>query len=190
MLQDLADAIYPPREERIIQVGSKTKTIKLGTDNYINRLVAYLEDNTDSERLKAIVGSNIDFIGDRLDAVFQAAQKGSHSTITNRFEADRYVIHLYAGRRHPLPFRTTIEARDKPDYHGLATDKLRRCSGCFVLRADKKRSRFKPVSGRGRWKCLQGCRDSTRKRTTLWVDKAANVGCCSANCTAASPGML
>jgi len=94
ILQDLADAIYPQREDAVIEVGGKPKTIKLGPDNYANRIIAFLRENSQSERFEAIVGSHLSYIGERLDSVFQAAQKGSHSTVT-RDEADRYVVYTY-----------------------------------------------------------------------------------------------
>lgn len=95
ILQDLADSIFPAREDRIIESGGKKKTIKLGKDNYINRLIAFIEDNSASDRFNHIVGSHLGFIGDRLDSVFQAAQKGSHDVIITRDEADRYVVYTY-----------------------------------------------------------------------------------------------
>ncbi|URM42799.1 hypothetical protein K6I41_08910 [Acinetobacter sp. AS23] len=69
--------------------------MKLGVDNYINRIIAYVEENSDSERFEDIVGSNIKYLGERLDAIFKAAQKGSHNIIATREEADRYVIYTY-----------------------------------------------------------------------------------------------
>ena len=95
VLQDLADKLYPACADKSFEENGKIRTIKMGTDNYINRLIAFIEDNADSDRYKSIVGSNLRFIGERLDAVFQAAQKGSHSTIQERSEADRYVIYTY-----------------------------------------------------------------------------------------------
>jgi len=96
LLQDLADAVFPAREiPRTKLVGDKNIRIKLGTENYINRLVAFVEDKSVSERFSEIVGSHLDFIGDRLEAVFRAAQKGSHSDIVKREEADRYVVYTY-----------------------------------------------------------------------------------------------
>jgi hypothetical protein len=95
ILQDLADAIFPPTEDRIIQREGKEKAIKLGKDNYINRIMAYVTDHSKSERFAEIVGSHLRFLGDRLDSVFQAAQKGSHDVIVSREEADRYVIYTY-----------------------------------------------------------------------------------------------
>ena len=96
VLQDLADALFPatdtPREKTI---GQRKVQIQLGTDNYINRLACFAEDAGTSERTTAIIGSQLNYLGDRLDALFQAAQKGSHSVIASREEADRYVVYTY-----------------------------------------------------------------------------------------------
>jgi hypothetical protein len=94
ILQDLADALYPARADETIEINGKPKVIKLGADNYINRLIAYIESRSASERFAAIVGSNLGFIGDRLDSVFRAAQKGSHANVSKE-EADRYVVQTY-----------------------------------------------------------------------------------------------
>ncbi|MEL3916392.1 AbiTii domain-containing protein [Aeromonas caviae] len=94
ILQDLADSLYPPREDIEKEVGGKKRTIKLGPDNYINRLIAFLEGNSTSDRFKEIVGSHLGFVGDRLDSVFKAAQKGSHAGVSKE-EADRYVVYTY-----------------------------------------------------------------------------------------------
>jgi len=92
ILQDLADAVFPPQsDDRITPAGD---TIKLGAENYINRLVCFVEDKGKSDRFVRLVGSHLGFLGDRLDAVFQATQKGSHATLT-REEANRYVVYTY-----------------------------------------------------------------------------------------------
>lgn len=95
ILQDLADVLYPPREDREIEVNGRKQTIKLGADCYINRLVAFAEERSASSRFEEIVGSNLRYLGERLDSTFQAAQKGSHATIVSREEADRYVVYTY-----------------------------------------------------------------------------------------------
>ncbi|MFN8475910.1 MAG: hypothetical protein U0822_27290 [Anaerolineae bacterium] len=96
ILQDLADALFPATEEvRLKIVQGKEQRVRLGNEQYINRLIAYIEDHCDSERFEHLVGSHLDFIGERLDSVFQAAQKGSHATIVSREEADRYVVYTY-----------------------------------------------------------------------------------------------
>ncbi len=95
ILQDLADSVYPARDDKVIEVNGKQKTIRRSADQYINRLVAFIEQRAASERFTDIVGSQLAFIGDRLDSIFKAAQKGSHATIVNREEADRYVVYTY-----------------------------------------------------------------------------------------------
>lgn len=95
ILQDLADAVFPPCEEPgKVDVGGQMKTIKLGADNYINRIVCFVQDKSDSGCFRDLVGSHVGFLGDRLDAVFSAAQKGSHTTV-GRDEANRYVVYTY-----------------------------------------------------------------------------------------------
>ncbi|WP_421558325.1 hypothetical protein [Pseudomonas canadensis] len=95
ILQDTADGVYPAREDKIVDIGGKRKEIKLGADNYINRLIAYVEENSNSSRFNEIVGSHMRYLGERLDSIFQAAQKGSHHMISSQDEADRYVIYTY-----------------------------------------------------------------------------------------------
>lgn len=88
--------IYPAREDKTINLDNdKTKIIKLGVDNYINRIIAYVDEQSDSKRFEEIVGSQMKYLGERLDTIFKAAQKGSHDIITSRQEADHYVIYTY-----------------------------------------------------------------------------------------------
>lgn len=95
ILQSVADSVFPPSETpRTTQRGGKNIEIKLGKDHYINRLIAFVEDSSSSDRFQEIVGSHISFLGDRLDSIFKAAQKGSHATVSKE-EADRYVIYTY-----------------------------------------------------------------------------------------------
>ncbi len=91
ILEDLANIVFPPTTS----VHKSGKTYKLGQENYINRLIAYVDDSSNSDRYKHLVGSNISFFGDRLDSIFKAAQKGSHSEILTVEEADRYVVNTY-----------------------------------------------------------------------------------------------
>ena len=92
ILQDLADALFPPRDDD--RRSADGRSIKLGAEHYINRLVCFVEDHTDSSRFREIVGSHLAFLGDRLEAVFKAAQKGSHAIVA-RGEASRYVVYTY-----------------------------------------------------------------------------------------------
>lgn len=96
ILQDLADAVFPPQDEdRIAIVSGKEQAVRLGKDNYINRIIAFVEDSSYSKRYEHLVGSHLKFLGERLDSIFKAAQKGSHDTIVSREEADRYMIYTY-----------------------------------------------------------------------------------------------
>jgi hypothetical protein len=96
ILQDLADVIFPATDvDRTVQIEGKSRIIKLGQDNYINRIMAFIQDAASSERFHDLVGSHLGFLGDRLDSVFKASQKGSHATIISREEADRYVVYTY-----------------------------------------------------------------------------------------------
>lgn len=92
ILQDLANYLYPPSEETIT-VGKK-KTIKLDASNYIARLKQYIKKKTESERFIEIVGSHLDYIGNRLDSIYNAGSKGTHAKVS-REEAERYVTYSY-----------------------------------------------------------------------------------------------
>jgi len=95
ILQAVADAVFPPQSESRVKEMAKGKVeIKLGGENYINRLVCYAEDRSASQRFSDLVGSHIGFLGDRLDAVFRASQKGSHGLVS-RDEAHRFVVYTY-----------------------------------------------------------------------------------------------
>jgi len=85
----------PPKADKSIVVNGEQKRIKLGPDNYVNRLIAFIEERTTSERFSKIVGSHVEYIGERLDSVFKATQKGSHAKIVNKEEADRYAVYTY-----------------------------------------------------------------------------------------------
>lgn len=94
LLQALADKLFPPTSDRVTGKGKNTKTIKLGSEKYINRLIAFCEDNASSSVFENLVGSHLSFIGNRLDAIFKGAQKGSHASLSLE-EAKRIVIFSY-----------------------------------------------------------------------------------------------
>ena len=96
ILQDLAEVVFPSQsEDRMIEQAGKSIPVKLGKENYINRLVCFVQDKASSKRFEEIIGSHIRFMGDRLDSIFHASQKGSHDVILTKDEADRYVIYTY-----------------------------------------------------------------------------------------------
>jgi hypothetical protein len=93
LLQDFADELYPP--SNIPVIGKDGKPHEINKESYINRLIQYIENYTSSDKFKQITNSNIKYIGERLDAVYEAANKGSHETIATLGEARRYVIYTY-----------------------------------------------------------------------------------------------
>lgn len=111
ILQDTADKLYPPCSDITIENNGKKRVIKLGADNYINRLIAYIEDNSTSKRFQEIVGSHLSYLGERLDSIFKAAQKGSHDVISTQDEADRYVIYTYLVVGDILSLKENIEVQ-------------------------------------------------------------------------------
>lgn len=91
ILVDLADALYPPSDTPI-QVNGKS--IRVGNDQYINRLIQYINSKSGSKTYNDIVGSDLRSIGERLDAINDAVCKGTHTEIT-KDESQRYIIHTY-----------------------------------------------------------------------------------------------
>lgn len=92
LLQAIADVVYPPSDANV--TSATGKEIKTGKDNYINRLVLFCETKIRSNVSSKIIGSDLKSIGERLDACFSAAQKGSHADI-EQSEAERFVLHTY-----------------------------------------------------------------------------------------------
>ena len=92
ILKEVADKLNPPDSQPVI--GKNGKSIEVGEDKYINRLVLYAESKSSSEKFNAIVGSHLKFLGERLDSVNEAASKGTHHEVTLE-EAERYIIYTY-----------------------------------------------------------------------------------------------
>jgi hypothetical protein len=76
IIEDLADAVFPPQDEnRVVQINGKQKSISLGSGDYINRIMCFVDDNSDSDSAASIIGSHLSYLGDRLDALASGAQK-------------------------------------------------------------------------------------------------------------------
>jgi len=92
LLQAIADVLYPPSEQPVTAADGKPK--KVGKENYINRLIMFCETKMSSGVSFKVLSSDLKYIGERLDSVFAAAQKGTHAQI-DLSEAERFVIHTY-----------------------------------------------------------------------------------------------
>lgn len=86
MLKDLADTLYPPRDEEI-------EGHSLDDEHYINRLWQFVKERATGDRA-AILASEVQYIGQRIDALYELACKGTHEAVS-RQEVDMAVIHVY-----------------------------------------------------------------------------------------------
>ncbi len=93
VLNDLADTVFPATQDAHANKKNDAP-IKLGKENYINRLMAFIENSSTSETYIHLFGAHIGFLGDRLDSIYKASNKGTHTTVT-RTEANRYVVYTY-----------------------------------------------------------------------------------------------
>ena len=94
MLQDLADAVFPARQDRFGRVGAVDRALGMRHDDYIARLLAFVEMHADRESSREVMASHLRFIGERLHGIV-TEQTDSHAVRTSRQEADRCVISTY-----------------------------------------------------------------------------------------------
>lgn len=118
LLQDLADQVYPPRN-------SLVNGRKVDSENYINRLWAFMDDRIDSESNKQLAKAHIDFLGSLLQSTYRTSNKGVHSN-TERLEAVRVVFHLYLSISHFLEFIDVTEhsGKRKPSLQNASMDEM------------------------------------------------------------------
>ncbi len=83
------------------------RPVKLGSEEYANRIVAFVQSAATSDTYAKVVGSHVRFLADRLHAVREGAQKGSHS-VTTRQEAEAYVLYTYLLLGDVLSLRESI----------------------------------------------------------------------------------
>ena len=91
MIKAVADKLYPPSN---IPIDKKGKIIKVGEDNFINRIVLYIEENSTKKTFDQITNSNLTYIGERLDSIIEETCKGTHSSVEKE-EAERCFMHTY-----------------------------------------------------------------------------------------------
>ena len=86
LLKAAADALRP--------AGPEKDGRSMDDDHYINRLVDWIVQSAKSETAADLVASDLEFLGRRLDAVFDAGHKGAHAEVS-RFDASRFVTGTY-----------------------------------------------------------------------------------------------
>jgi len=92
LLVSVADSLFPAQSEP--WQDSKGKLRKVGTEEYKNRLIAYMENRLSSAGSFSILATEIEHLAARLDAVYEKASKGVHTDVS-RDEARLAVIQTY-----------------------------------------------------------------------------------------------
>lgn len=92
LLMTVADSLFPASD--LDWKDAKGKSRKVGEEQYKNRLLAYMSERTDSGSNEAIIGSELEFLAARLDAIYEKTCKGVHVDVTAQ-EARLAVIHTY-----------------------------------------------------------------------------------------------
>ncbi|AVY93789.1 hypothetical protein DAI18_06835 [Microvirgula aerodenitrificans] len=92
LLMTVADSLFPPRDVDWSDAGGRPR--KVGVDQYKNRLIAYISENTKSEGNASILESDLAYLAARLDAIYEKTCKGVHVDVTKQ-EARLAVIHTY-----------------------------------------------------------------------------------------------
>lgn len=87
VIKSVADSIYPPRE-----TGKGER--KLGEEQYINRLWAYLDENAEAGSDKDLAKAHVNYLGAFIQRLNDKASKGVHAEVTYN-EAVRAVLYTY-----------------------------------------------------------------------------------------------
>ncbi|OBJ72290.1 hypothetical protein A5627_22005 [Mycobacterium colombiense] len=82
----VADKLVPPGTD----LGGRAN----GAENYVNRLVFWIEQRQQSETQKDVIVSDLQYYGERLDAFVDAGNKGAHASVIRR-DADRFIVGTY-----------------------------------------------------------------------------------------------
>lgn len=86
LIKATADALRKP--------GKPKNGISMTDANFINRLVDWVSTNSNSKTMTDVISSDLADIGNRLDAVNDGGNKGTHSQVT-RQQASRFIIGTY-----------------------------------------------------------------------------------------------
>ena len=87
IIKAVADVIYPPKD-------GKVAGRKVGDQQYINRIWAFLDENMTSSSDKDLAKAHIDYLGSFIGELNNKASKGVHSAV-NHEEAVKTVLYTY-----------------------------------------------------------------------------------------------
>jgi hypothetical protein len=92
VLKDFADIVYPPSNQLIQGVDKKNHTVK--EDEYINRILAYVQQNTNSNTDSEFIESYLCYLSKFLFNINKLANVGTHNERSVE-HAKRCVIYTY-----------------------------------------------------------------------------------------------
>lgn len=86
-LKELADTIYPPRE---VVIGDR----KLGEEQYINRIWAFMDESIESKGDTASAKSLVDLIGLNIQNLYKGTNKGVHAEVSET-QSVLFIFQIY-----------------------------------------------------------------------------------------------
>lgn len=92
ILTDFADAVYPPMTEKVTD--SKGREREVGQNEFKNRLWMFIDENVKSEKNQKLLQHQLEFLGKRIDDLYDLSNKGVHDKVTRK-EVDMAVIYTY-----------------------------------------------------------------------------------------------
>lgn len=91
LIKAAADALRPVGPDKKI---ASDKVIKMGDENYVNRLVDWIDTKSSSKTKSRLVKADLDHLGKRLDAATGGGNKGAHTNV-DKVDASRFIVGTY-----------------------------------------------------------------------------------------------
>lgn len=92
ILESVADVVYPPRAEPVVDSGGKTRNV--GPKAYINRLWMFVDASVSGNTHSGLLLATLQDFGARIDTVYSMTNKGVHGDVTQA-EVDTCVMQTY-----------------------------------------------------------------------------------------------
>ncbi|WP_440953703.1 AbiTii domain-containing protein [Methanococcoides sp. FTZ1] len=92
VLDDFADSVYPPKDEKVIGFDDKAHPVK--DSHHVNRIIQYVYENIDSDSTNDFMKSNLEYLNNFLRNIYEQANIGTH-TERQKEHANRCVIYTY-----------------------------------------------------------------------------------------------
>jgi hypothetical protein len=92
ILKALADAVYPPRQEKV--EGADGKVRDLSEEKYVARLWQFVSERVGGHSAGQLLQATLSDLGTRIDRVYELSCKGVHAEVSE-FELNQCVIQTY-----------------------------------------------------------------------------------------------